>query len=227
MSFTASLPPPTGLMARFAGLIGAIVWGLGDSLERQRRFGWGEAWLVPVADALRGYLADTLARFSALHASFLAGTLPRAARPRTAPRPTVAGAMPDRVRAPRRPPAIPLGPVFVEYGMRPYDLALGRLLDDPEMRDFLAAVPQAGRLLGALWRKLTTEPLPEVLRPPPRPRQVALSDGTEAWEPEPSHPRLDKPPTAPPPTPAHAAPRPTEPARPPRDYLWIGRLFMR
>jgi hypothetical protein len=109
--------------------------------------------------------------------------------------------------------------------MRAYELELRRLLDDPEMRAFLAAVPQAGRLLGALWRKLTTEPLPEVLRPPPRPRQVALSDGTEAWEPKPSHPRLDKPPPAPPP--ARDAPRPTGLAGKPRDYLRIDRLFMR
>jgi hypothetical protein len=60
-------------MARFAGLIGAIVWGLGDSLERQRRFGWGEVWLAPLAEVLRGYLADTLARLTALHDRFLAG----------------------------------------------------------------------------------------------------------------------------------------------------------
>jgi hypothetical protein len=212
-------------MARFAGLIGAIVWGLGDSLERQRRFGWGEVWLAPLADVLRGYLADTLARFTALHASFLAGTLPKAPRRRSAPRPAVAGAMPDRVCAARRPPAIPLGPVFVEYGMRPYDLALGRLLDDPEMRAFLAAVPQAGRLLGALWRKLTTEPLPEILRPPPRPPRVTLPGGATTWEPEPSHPRLDKPPPAPPPV--DDASRPPEPARLPRDYLRIVRLFIR
>ncbi|MBN9564446.1 MAG: hypothetical protein J0H14_27535, partial [Alphaproteobacteria bacterium] len=117
-------------------LIGAIVWGLSDSLERQRRFGWGEAWLAPMAEVLRGYLAHTLARFTALHASFLAGTLP-APRRRSAPRSAAEGApgeaMVGRVRAPRRRPAIPRGPVFVEYGMRPYDLELGRLLDDPEI----------------------------------------------------------------------------------------------
>src|SRR6185312_4656920 len=115
MSSTASPSSPTGLMARFAGLIGAIVWGLGDSLERQRRFGWGEAWLVPLADVLRGYLARTQARFTTLHAGFLAGTLPRAPRPRPAPRPVVEGGA-DRVRAVRRAPAIPPGPVLIEYG---------------------------------------------------------------------------------------------------------------
>ncbi len=39
------------------------------------------------------------------------------------------------------------------------------------MRALLAASPQAGRLLRPLWRKLTTDPLPEPLRlPPKRPR---------------------------------------------------------
>ena len=240
MSATASPSPPTGLMARFAGLIGAIVWGLGDSLERQRRFGWGEAWLVPLADVLRGYLGRTLARFTALHASFLAGTLPTP-RPRPAPRPAAEGARVDRVRGARRPPAIPPGPVLIEYGMRAYDLDLGRLLEDPEMRDFLAAVPQAGRLLRPLWRRLTTEELPEILRLPPRPRRprtrpvatsgppelrrVRLSDGTTSWEPIPcyrflsaSPPRraparvVEPPEPAPEPAPA---PRPAAPpARP-------------
>jgi hypothetical protein len=222
-------------MARFAGLIGAIVWGLGDSLERQRRFGWGEAWLVPVAGLLQRYLARTLARFTALHAGFLAGTLP-APRRRPAPRPAGGGATPDGPRAVRRPPAIPPGPVLVEYGMRPYDLALGRLLDDPEMREFLAAVPQAGRLLRPLWRKLTRERLPEVLRLPARPRKprpprprradgpprlrrVRLPDGTRAWEPIPCRPALLAQPARRPRArrvePAEPAPAPPPLARPP------------
>ncbi|MBN9559666.1 MAG: hypothetical protein J0H14_02925 [Alphaproteobacteria bacterium] len=244
MSFTASSSPPTGLMARFAGLIGAIVWGLGDSLERQRRFGWGEAWLVPLADVLRGYLADTLARFTALHDRFLAGTLP-------APRLATAGARTERPRLVHRPPAIPRGPVFIEYGMRPYDLALGRLLDDPEMREFLAAVPQAGRLLRPLWRRLTTEPLPEILRAPSRPprpakpaasgppglSRVTLSDGATSWDPIPCRPSLSPAPRGapagavePPPAArpaARDAPPPPEPERKQRDYLWIGRFLMR
>ncbi|MBN9561433.1 MAG: hypothetical protein J0H14_12000, partial [Alphaproteobacteria bacterium] len=179
---------------------------------------------------------------------FLAGTLP-APRRRPAASPTS-----GRPHRERRPPAIPPGPVLIEYGMRAYDLELGRLLDDPEMRAFLAAVPQAGRLLRPLWRRLTTEPLPEILRLPPRPRRprtrptaasgppglrrVRLSDGTMSWEPIPCRPFLT---AAPPrhvraravelPEPAPAPPgdtaKPPEPARPPRDYLWIGRLFMR
>src|SRR6185312_7626378 len=177
---------------------------------------------------------------------FLAGTLPRAPRPRPAPRPVVEGGA-DRVRAVRRAPAIPPGPVLIEYGMRAYDLDLGRLLDDPEMRDFLAAVPQAGRLLRPLWRRLTTEELPEILRLPPRPRRartrpvatsgppelrrVRLSDGTTSWEPitcyrflSPSPPRQTRAHRVEPPEPA---PAPPEPPRPPRDSRWMDRLFTR
>ncbi|MBN9563438.1 MAG: hypothetical protein J0H14_22335, partial [Alphaproteobacteria bacterium] len=101
MAITAT--PPSGILSRFAGLVAAITWGLGDSLERQRRFGWGEAWLVPMADVLRFYLATTLARFTALHAGFLAGTLP-APRRRPAASPTS-----GRPHRERRPPAIPPG----------------------------------------------------------------------------------------------------------------------
>jgi len=234
MSLTASSSPPTGLMPRFSQLIEMITWGLGDSLERQRRQGWGEAWLAPLAGLLRGYLARTLARFTALHAGFLAGTLP-APRRRPAPRPAVEGVAADRPRVARRPPAIPPGAVFIEYGMRPYDLQLRRLLDDPEMRAFLAAVPRAGRLLRPLWRKLTTERLPEVLRLPPRPRRprpprparpaaasgppglrrVRLSDGTTAWEPIPCYPFGEPPPRKAASAAEPPAPAPPAPARPP------------
>jgi hypothetical protein len=52
-----------------------------------------------------------------------------------------------------------------------FDEMLQALLDDPEMRALLAASPQAGRILRPLWRKLSTYPLPPVLRLPPRPRR--------------------------------------------------------
>ncbi|MBN9562298.1 MAG: hypothetical protein J0H14_16470 [Alphaproteobacteria bacterium] len=91
------------------------------------------------------------------------------------------------------------------------------LLEDPEMRAFLAAAPEAGRILRPLWRKLTPEALPEILRLPPRPRQpraprpprpakpapgsgppglrrVTLADGTKSWEPIPCYPFGEKPP---------------------------------
>ncbi|MBN9562893.1 MAG: hypothetical protein J0H14_19535, partial [Alphaproteobacteria bacterium] len=112
-------------------------------------------------------------------------------------------------------------------------------------RAFLAAVPQAGRLLRPLWRRLTTEPLPDILRLPPPPCPVTLPDGTTAWELKPSYlisgsppgPARAVEPPAPKPAPAPPAPAgrppardpagPPGPARPPRDYLWIGKLFTR
>ena len=42
------------------------------------------------------------------------------------------------------------------------------LLDDPETQALLAASPQGGRLLRPLWRRLCADPLPELLRPPPK-----------------------------------------------------------
>ncbi len=231
MSPTASPSPPTGLMPRFSRLIEAITWGLGDSLERQRRYGWGEAWLLPLAGLLGRYLARTLTRFTALHACFLAGTLPAAPCRGSTPRPATEGATADRPRAVRRPPAIPLGPVFIEYGMRAFELELRRLLDDPEMRAFLAAAPQAGRLLRPLWRKLTTEKLPDMLRLPPRPRSPQPARSAEA----PTAPGLrgvtfpdgSKASSARPPAAAREAPRPPGPDRPPRGYRWAGALLMR
>src|SRR6185312_8602238 len=115
---------------------------------------------------------------------------------------------------------IPPGAVlWTEFGVR---LAshLQFLLEDPEMRGFLAAAPGAGRILRPLWRKLTPEALPEILRPPPRPprprkprtprpprpakpaagsgppglRRVTLADGTRSWEPIPCYPLGEKPP---------------------------------
>jgi hypothetical protein len=59
--------------------------------------------------------------------------------------------------------------VLAAYRLTAFATPLRELLDDPEMRALLAATPQAGRLLRPLWRKLTTDPLPEVLRLPPRP----------------------------------------------------------
>jgi hypothetical protein len=94
-----------------------------------------------------------------------------------------------------------------------FDEMLQALLDDPEMRALLAASPQAGRILRPLWRKLSTYPLPPVLRLPPRPRRprpprvtrpkaartapglraVVSPNGFIQWEPTPCFPALGKP----------------------------------
>ncbi|MBN9562899.1 MAG: hypothetical protein J0H14_19565, partial [Alphaproteobacteria bacterium] len=200
--------------------------------------------------AMLSYIGETGRRLAALHARFAAGKLPAAPRRRPTPRPAgepggaaQAGAEQARAgaAAARRGPGIPPGPpglVFREYGFGVYAEALRGLLDDPEMRALLAASPQAGRLLRPLWQRLTTEELPEVLRPPPRPRKprkprqpraswapasgppglrrVRLPDGTRAWEPIPCYPAGEPPsrrararPRLPP------EPEPPRPARPP------------
>jgi hypothetical protein len=86
--------------------------------------------------------------------------------------------------------------VLLHYRLAHFLAPLRELVDDPEMRALLAASPQAGRLLRPLWRKLTPDPLPEVLRLPPKP-------------PRPARPRLALPERArPPESPSAALARP-------------------
>src|SRR6185312_10282095 len=135
----------------------------------------------------------------------------------------------------RRRPAIPPGPVLLTVFRAGFDEMLQALLDDPEMRALLAASPQAGRILRPLWRKLSTYPLPPVLRLPPRPprprrprpprvarpaaartapglRAVVSPNGFIQWEPTPCFPALGKPPR---PKPAPATIKPDAPAAAP------------
>jgi len=255
MAVAAPLSPPTNLIPRFALLIEAVKRGLGESLDRQRQYGRLEPPLLPLADLLWRYLAQTVVRLTALHARFAAGKLPKAPRRSPIPRPAVEGATPDRRGAERRPPAIPSGPVLSQFGLGAYAGELRTLLDDPEMRALLAAAPRAGRLLRPLWRKLTREPLPETLRLPRRPRPprptaartapdlrpVASPDGLTLWEPTPCYPPWGEPPRLAParvaeppaPTPPPAARpstwgRPAPPAEPRRPLpRWLPLLFQR
>jgi hypothetical protein len=187
---------------------------------------------APLAMLLGDYLSATLRRLTALHARFAAGKLSVAPRARG---PAGERATADRPRPERRPPAIPPGPVLLTVFRAGYYEMLQVLLDDPEMRALLAASPQARRILGPLWRKLTPDPLPPVLRLPPRPRRarppkprqprakaavgppglrpVVSPNGFIQWEPTPCYPALGAPPRL------NAAPaaRPAAPAaaRPP------------
>src|SRR6185312_7001974 len=152
---------PTGLMPRFALFIACVMRTVDEAV------GWRGAER-PLAMLLWDYLAGVRRRLTALHARFAAGKLPAAPRAR---RPLVEGVIPDRPRPERRLPAIPSGPVLLTAFRAGYCEMLQALLDDPEMRALLAASPQAGRILRPLWRKLTPDPLPPVLRLPPRPRR--------------------------------------------------------
>ncbi len=215
MAITAM--PPSGILPRFSLLIEAMKRGLIEGARRRQRIGptGPPGSLVGV---LLKYLMDTWRRLTALQARLAAGKLPTAPRRTATPRPTA-----DRPRPPRRPPAIPSGPVLRQYGMAYFAYALRDLLDDPEMQALLAAAPQAGRLLRPLWRKLSPEPLPEVLRLLPGPRSVApWPDPAAGPANEPAAPASR--PTAPPP--AWGRPAPPEQARRPLPS-WVMGLFRR
>ena len=226
---TAPLQPPTGLMPRFGLFIEWVKRAMGEGLLMRQVTPGGEAAAVgPLVILLGNYLSATLRRLVALHGRFAAGTLAAAPCRRVAPRPAAERAIVDQ-GAERRAPAIPPGPVLLrEFRVR-LDSHLRALLEEPEMRALLAAAPQAGRILRPLWRKLSPEPLPEMLRLPPRTRKpraprpprpakraasglpglrrVTLSDGTTAWEPKPCYP-FGKPP------PRQARARAVEPPEP-------------
>ena len=217
---TASSSPPTGLMPRFGQLIGAVKWAMGEGmLLRQVTPGGNAAAVAPLLLLLEHFLTATLRRFSTLYARFAAGTLATAPRKRPTVKSSAERASAEQAKE-RRAPGIPPGPVLLtEFRVR-FASHLQALLEEPEMRAFLAAVPRAGRILRPLWRKLTPEALPEILRLPPRPpgprkpraprpprparlarasgppglRRVTLSDGTTAWEPIPCYPFGEPPP---------------------------------
>jgi hypothetical protein len=219
---TAAPSPPIGLMPRFSLFIAGVKRTMDEAIGRRP----GAEW--PLAMLLWNYLLGTQRRLAALHARFATGRL-AAVRPRRAP--------PGGRAAERRPPTIPPGPVLSQFGLGAYADELRALLDDAEMRALLAAAPQAGRLLRPLWRKLTRERLPEMLRLPRKPRParpaaartapglrlVTLPDGTTLWEPIPCLPFSPPPrwararaagPAAPAPAPK-PAPVPPQAARPP------------
>jgi hypothetical protein len=159
---TAALSPPTSLIPRFGLFIACVMRTVDEAVGRR------PGAERPLAMLLWDYLSGVRCRLAALHARFAAGKLPAAPRAR---RPVVEGATADRPSSERRPPAIPPGPVLLTvFRAGNYEM-LQVLLDDPEMRALLAASPQARRILGPLWRKLTPDPLPPVLRLPPRPRR--------------------------------------------------------
>jgi hypothetical protein len=106
---------------------------------------------------LWGRLARSAARFERLFARWRAGTLPR-------PRPARAG---QRTR--RQPhPHLPANPAWLVAMVRetaPMATQLQHLLAHPDMAAFLAAAPQAGRILRPLCHMLGL-PRPPQTRPP-------------------------------------------------------------
>ncbi len=179
---SADAPPPTGMIPRFARFIEAMRRGVADGADRRRLLGpLGK--LGPLAGLLWHYLGHTRRRLTALHARYTAGRLAAAPRRRATSRPAA-----DRPGSARR-PGIPRGPVFLQYGLGCFVPQLSELLEHPEMRALLAASPQAGRLLRPLWRKLTTDPLPEPLQLPCKPRLAQAPRRSRRAPRRPSPPR--------------------------------------
>ena len=185
-------PCPTGLMERFGAFIGRVKQAVADGSGRNK------ALMGPITILLWNYLSRLLRRLTAIQAQFAAGTLPAPRPAGTASRRVAEGEAPERPSRPR----IPSGHVFMPYHVAHLHHAMRELFADPEMLALLEAAPQARRLLRPLWRRMTADPLPEILRLPKRKRR--------------SRP---KPPPPPEPRPRQAAPaalfRPP-PYKPPR-----------
>ena len=121
--------------------------------------------------ALCGRLARMGTRLERLIALWRAGKLPRQRTPRAAD---------ARVRAPRNVADItfPTAPGWLRrklgYEVGAFGSQLQHLLTEAECVEFLAAFPQAGRILRPLLGMLTPDPLPEVIRWVKRIAPVAL-----------------------------------------------------
>ena len=165
-------------MERFGGFIARLKQAVADGSGRNK------ALMGPITIVLWNYLSRVLRRLTAIHAQVAAGTLP-APRPRAARR--------ERQAPEARPakPRIPGGHVFIPYFVAHLHHAMRELMADPEMLALLAAAPQAGRILRPLWRRMTADPLPEILRLPKRPRRSRRP--SEPAEPAPAAPRKPPP----------------------------------
>ena len=153
-------PVPDNIAGRFGYVIAALRWIL-------FRF---PNWMPGEQNGLVSNRIGRLGnRFAALYARWQAGTL-RPARPRATPRKPRPSASRPLDCLPRK--AGWLGDLLSEAGRRDaWRLAAQvrtAVESDPEMQAFLAAAPQAGRLLRPLLRMLQKGPLPEALRLPKR-----------------------------------------------------------
>ena len=193
-------PCPPGLMERFGAFITRLKQAVADGSGRNK------ALMGPLTLLLWRYLSRTLERLTRLHAKFLAGTLP-------APRPAETLASPHPRPSSERwaaqgtaseKPRIPAGHVFMPFFVAHLYHAMRQLIEDPEMLALLAAAPQAGRILRPLWRRMTADPLPEVLRLPKRPRRSRRQSEPAEPGPEPGQAA----PAAPPKPPREAPSRP-------------------
>ena len=121
--------------------------------------------------ALWGRIARMRMRLERLVALWRAGTLP-------VPRASRAG----QVRTPRSKPRanFPTAPGWLlrklGYEVAAYGSQLQHLLTTAECAAFLAAVPQAGRVLRPLLRMVMVEPVPEIVRKVALPTPFVVED---------------------------------------------------
>ncbi len=164
--------PITLLTNIFRDLHAAIAPLIGRDLPR-----------APILPLLQAYLLRTIERLAALHARWQSNTLPR-------PRPArVRPARPHQAVRPR----LPTTPAWIVHAVgfhaANHASQLTYLLATPDLAAFLAATPQAGRLLRPIARMLGTQ-LPPALTlpsPPPRPRRPRPRPPQPAPAPEPRH----------------------------------------
>jgi hypothetical protein len=128
---------------------------------------------IPFFVYLWGRIARTATRLDRLHARFQAGTLPKPRKPR-----------PGRITERRETPKIPTSRAWLvaDIGWQAAGCGaqLQHLLDTPDLAAFLAAAPQARRLLRPLAHMLGATlpghpppPTPKPSRPKPTPAQTA------------------------------------------------------
>ncbi len=142
------------LMHNFSTILSSLQAAIAVVAARDRR-------LTVLLVAMWGRIARMGRRLERLVAMWRAGTLPQARARARSPRARPATTAKTR-------PSYPTAPDWLLRALGHHAVAAGlqlrHLLSEEECVAFLAAVPQAGRILRPLLRMLSGDPLPEMLR---------------------------------------------------------------
>ncbi|MBC7634663.1 MAG: hypothetical protein H7251_03575 [Acetobacteraceae bacterium] len=140
-------------MLNFSAILSDLQAAIAVRTARDRR-------LTVLLVAMWARIGRMRTRLERLVAHWRAGTRPVSRMPGT-PRPAAQA----RAKAVR--PIYPIAPAWLVrrlgYDAAAFGLQLRHLLAQDECAEFLAAMPQAGRILRPLLRLLSTDPLPEVI----------------------------------------------------------------
>ena len=184
--FIPALSPNPTLAERFHWLVDCIFHSTSTENGRRHTMDW------PLAEAMGGWARRLRKRFAALYAQWKAGTLPAARgcerSARAADRPRLPG-LPAASLLPRA--FAWLHRLFPESAPWCAGTYESMLCNEPEMREFVAAAPQAGGILRPFCRMLGVRP-PEWLALPKRVRERTEKD------PLPPHPAAARFPDTPP-----------------------------